>query len=149
MYGWTGQALKLAWCDARLGVDHAERWRIQRARSAVDFYLDGSAAPDAPGLRLSFYATEERAWSGFTRDDIGPFVSARAYGDTLCDLADVIELFRAHGHAVPHRWVAALLDGVNATCGEGETPPCTAGGPTEARCPATARRPDCPVSSPC
>ncbi|MCX5537046.1 hypothetical protein OG785_41590 [Streptomyces sp. NBC_00006] len=123
MYGWTGQALKLAWCDARLGVDHAERWRIQRARSAVDFYLDGSAAPDAPGLRLSFYATEERAWSGFTRDDIGPFVSARAYGDTLCDLADVIELFRAHGHAVPHRWVAALLDGVNATCGEGETPP--------------------------
>ncbi|MCQ4209543.1 hypothetical protein [Streptomyces longispororuber] len=122
LYGWTGQALKLAWCDARIGVEEGASWRVERARRAVNFYLDGSAAPDAPGLRLSFYATDSGTWSGFERDGTGPFVSARAYGDTLADLADVILLFRAHGHAVPYGWVHALTDGVRATCGEGPPP---------------------------
>ncbi|MGO4431198.1 hypothetical protein AB4Z54_73550, partial [Streptomyces sp. MCAF7] len=44
------------------------------------------------------------------------FVSSRAYGDALCDLADVIELLGSHGHAVPRRWVRALTEGVDTAC---------------------------------
>ncbi|MGW0817411.1 hypothetical protein ACWD00_29995 [Streptomyces viridiviolaceus] len=121
MYGWTGQCLKLAWCDARLGIEHGEPWRVERCRRAVNFYLRGSTVPGVPGLRLSFYATGDRTWSGFTGED-GPFVSARALGDTLGDLADVIELFQEHGHAVPYGWVRALVDGVRAACAGGPPP---------------------------
>ncbi|MBZ6176176.1 hypothetical protein KVH24_27005 [Streptomyces olivaceus] len=122
MYGWTGQCLRLAWCDARIGVEHAEPWRVERCRRAVNFYLAHSTAPLAPGLRLSFYATEDGAWTGFTDAAEGPFVSARALGDTLGDLADVVLLLRRHGHAVPHGWVRALVDGVRAACAEGPPP---------------------------
>lgn len=121
MYGWTGQCLKLAWCDARLGVEQGETRRIERCRRAVDFYLRGSTVPGSPGLRLSFYATGDRTWSGFTGED-GPFVSARALGDTLGDLADVIELFQEHGHTVPDGWLRALADGVRTACAGGPPP---------------------------
>lgn len=48
MYGWTGQCLKLAWCDARIGLEHGETWRVERCRRAVNFYLDGSTVTAAP-----------------------------------------------------------------------------------------------------
>ncbi|MCG5217937.1 glycoside hydrolase family protein [Streptosporangium soli] len=115
MYGWTGQSLKLAWCDARIGLDADLPQRIDRCRRAVDFYLDGSATGAPPGLRMSFYATEDRTWSGFRRDE-KEFISARAYGDTLGDLADIIELLRSRGHAVPPRWIQALTAGVDTAC---------------------------------
>ncbi|MGW8949521.1 hypothetical protein [Streptomyces sp. NPDC055709] len=107
MYGWTGQCLKLAWCDARIGLDQGQYWRIDRCRSAVNFYLDGSGAGAPPGLRMSFHNVEDGSWSAFERDGRG-FVSARAYGDTLCDLADIVLLLRSTGHAVPHRWIQEL-----------------------------------------
>ncbi|MEU2428458.1 hypothetical protein ABZ611_02890 [Streptomyces sp. NPDC007861] len=112
MYGWTGQCLKLAWCDARIGLERGERWRVDRCRRAVNFYLDGSATGAPPGLRMSFYGTEDGTWSAFRRDG-RTFISARAYGDALCDLADVIALLRAAGHAVPERWTRALAEGAD------------------------------------
>ncbi|MFI0732716.1 hypothetical protein ACH4S9_27495 [Streptomyces sp. NPDC021225] len=115
LYGWTGQSLKLAWCDARVGLERDQPWRVDRCRRAVDFYLDGSAAGAPPGLRMSFYSTEDRAWSAFERDG-ETFISSRAYGDALCDLADVIELLGAHGHAVPRRWIRALAEGADTAC---------------------------------
>ncbi|WP_053170499.1 hypothetical protein [Streptomyces sp. SBT349] len=115
MYGWTGQCLRLAWCDARLGLERGEEWRLERCRRAVDFYLDGSARGAPPGLRLSFYHLGERRWTGFERGG-RPFVSARAFGDTLGDLADVIALLREHGRAVPESWVTALDQGLDAVC---------------------------------
>ncbi|WP_320774755.1 hypothetical protein [Streptomyces sp. CRN 30] len=121
MYGWTGQCLKLAWCDARIGVEQGEPWRVERCRRAVNFWLAGSPAAHAPGLRLSFYDTGLGTWTGFGRDD-GAFVSARAFGDTLCDLADIVALFQEHGHAVPYGWVRALLEGVRAACDAGPPP---------------------------
>lgn len=112
MYGWTGQCLKLAWCDATLGLERAEAWRVERCRRAVDFYLKGSPAP-ARGLRLSFYGTEDGRWSGFERDG-RPFVSSRAYGDALGDLADICELLADHGSDVPEHWTQALESGLDA-----------------------------------
>ncbi|MFG2589675.1 hypothetical protein [Streptomyces sp. NPDC048438] len=121
MYGWTGQSLRLAWCDARLGVENDEPRRVERCRRAVEFYLSGSSLPDAPGLRQSFYATEDRTWTGFDGEE-GPYVSARALGDNLCDLADIVRLFRRHGIDVPGPWVRALTEGVRAACGDGPPP---------------------------
>ncbi|MFI1966447.1 hypothetical protein ACH429_20450 [Streptomyces pathocidini] len=112
MYGWTGQCLKLAWCDARLGLEGGVPRRVDRCRRAVDFYLDGSGTGAPPGLRLSFHNVEDGSWSGFQRDG-RTFVSARAYGDNLGDLADVIGLLGEHSQEVPGRWVEALREGAD------------------------------------
>ncbi|MGC5412274.1 hypothetical protein ACPXCX_52800, partial [Streptomyces sp. DT225] len=87
----------------------------------MEFHLAGSAVPGAPGLHFSFYATGERLWTGFDGEE-GPYVSARAFGDNLCDLADIVRLFRRHGLDVPDTWVRTLTAGVAAACGDGRPP---------------------------
>ncbi|GAB2607573.1 hypothetical protein [Kribbella endophytica] len=104
LYGWTGQALKLAWCDAKLG-------RIERCRAAVDFYLAGSPTATL-GLRHNSYQVDDQTWTDFTRDS-RPMVSSRAYGETLADLADIITLFRANDEPVPDTWTTALTEAID------------------------------------
>jgi hypothetical protein len=106
MYGWTGQALKLAWCDAQIGFTARDRLRVDRCRAAVEFYLSGSPTP-TPGLRHNAYQVPTRRWTSF-RTGSKPMVSSRAYGETISDLADIITLFRAQGEPVPPSWPAAL-----------------------------------------
>ncbi|WP_329001849.1 hypothetical protein OHA18_02375 [Kribbella sp. NBC_00709] len=106
LYGWTGQALKLAWCDAHVGFTSGDRARIDRCRAAVEFYLSGSPTP-TPGLRHNSYQVSTRRWTSF-RSGNRPMISSRAYGETLADLADVITLFRAHQEPVPPSWLDAL-----------------------------------------
>ncbi|WP_427890636.1 hypothetical protein ACQHIV_00785 [Kribbella sp. GL6] len=106
MYGWTGQALKLAWCDARLGFTARDRLRVDRCRAAVEFYLAGSATPTA-GPRHNAYQVDTRRWTSF-RTGSRPMISSRAYGETLSDLADVITLFRQYDEPVPPSWLHAL-----------------------------------------
>jgi hypothetical protein len=106
LYGWTGQALKLAWCDAQLGFDTRDRLRIDRCRAAVEFYLSGSPTP-TPGLRHNAYQVGTRRWTSF-RVANRPMISSRAYGETLTDLADIISLFRTHQEPVPPSWLDAL-----------------------------------------
>ncbi|GAB2964653.1 hypothetical protein GCM10023080_027330 [Streptomyces pseudoechinosporeus] len=114
LYGWTGQCLKLAWCDTRLGLDRDEPWRVERGRRAADFYLSaGSADGLAPGLRASTYLLTDGRWTSFERDG-RPFVSSRAYGEALGDLADLIVLRRDHGLDVPQHWRRALEEGLDA-----------------------------------
>lgn len=114
LYGWTGQCLTLAHCDARLGIERSEPHRLERSRRAVDFYLKGSGTA-VPGLRVSMYETGGRGWSPF---DMGgrQVVSSRAHGETVCDLADVIALFRHHALAVPDHWAAALTAAADFLC---------------------------------
>jgi len=102
LYGWTGQALKLAWCDARLGFESGDRSRIDRCRAAVEFYLAGSSTR-TPGLRHNAYQIGSRRWTSF-RSGGRAMVSSRAYGETVADLAEIIALFRAHGEPVPPSW---------------------------------------------
>ncbi|WP_165547236.1 hypothetical protein [Kribbella sindirgiensis] len=106
LYGWTGQALKLAWCDAQIGFNTRDRLRIDRCRAAVEFYLAGSPTP-TPGLRHNAYQVSTRRWTSF-RAGNRPMVSSRAYGETISDLADVITLFRDHDEPVPPSWLNAL-----------------------------------------
>ena len=108
LYGWTGQALKLAWCDARLGFGRHQPERIERCRAAVEFYLAGSRTR-TPGLRHNTYQVDEKRWSDFHWNK-RPMVSSRAYGETVADLADIVALFRANGEPVPESWIEALTE---------------------------------------
>lgn len=108
LYGWTGQCLKLAWCDARLGFQLRDEERISRCEQAVGFYLNGSAT-GVPGLRSCSYELESRAWGYFTMKGES-VVSSRAYGETISDLADIIGLFREQGCEVPGEWLQALRE---------------------------------------
>ncbi|WP_157973863.1 hypothetical protein [Desertihabitans aurantiacus] len=109
LYGWTGQCLRLAWCDAWVGLERGQPGRVRRARAAVDFYLAGSAT-EVPGLRLNSYIHDERRWQGLRRRGV-ELVSSRAHGETLCDLADLVTLLRRHGEPVPPAWLEALREG--------------------------------------
>ncbi|MCA0758638.1 hypothetical protein KP806_26645 [Paenibacillus sp. N4] len=106
MYGWTGQCLKLAWCDAFLGFDGQMSERVERCRKAVEFYLAESGTA-VPGLRSGAYHLEDGSWRNFSRQQ-EPVISSRAFGETVGDLADIILLFRSRGEQVPSHWTAAL-----------------------------------------
>lgn len=107
MYGWTGQCLKLAWCDAFLGDAH----RLDRCRRAVDFYLGGSGTAIA-GLRMNVYDVMGQRWTGFIRNGV-EMVSSRALGETLCDIADIVLLMGED------RWVDELRRSAAFLVGQG------------------------------
>ncbi|GAA1550826.1 hypothetical protein GCM10009789_00730 [Kribbella sancticallisti] len=111
LYGWTGQALKLAWCDAKLGFGNFEPHRLERCRAAVEFYLAGSSTRTR-GLRHNAYQLGGKRWNSFRRGG-RPMVSSRAYGETMADLAEIIALFRAHGETVPASWTDALTEALD------------------------------------
>lgn len=108
MYGWTGQCLKLAWCDAKLGYILHQEERIARCRQAVDFYLRESATA-VSGIRHSSYRLETEQWDDFYRSK-QPVVSSRALGETIADLADIVLLLREQGHEIPVDWMEALQE---------------------------------------
>ncbi|UJF35600.1 hypothetical protein [Paenibacillus hexagrammi] len=108
MYGWTGQCLKLAWCDGKLGFENGMEERISRCKRAVDFYLRESRT-DVPGIRHSTFQLEEGTWDDF-RMNKQPVVSSRAYGETMSDLADIVLLHRKHEREVPIAWIEALRE---------------------------------------
>ncbi|CAM3626228.1 hypothetical protein OCAE111667_19030 [Occultella aeris] len=108
LYGWTGQCLRLAWCDARVGLERGEPDRLERARAAVEFYLSGSGT-GVPGLRYNSYVHDDRRWQGL-RCRGREIVSARAHGETMADLADLISLLRRYGTPAPAGWTTALTE---------------------------------------
>ncbi|WJH33832.1 hypothetical protein N6H14_28175 [Paenibacillus sp. CC-CFT747] len=108
MYGWTGQCLKLAWCDAVLGLEGKEEARVKRCEKAVDFYIRQSGTK-VPGLRNGAYFLKDGRWDNFNWQE-EPVVSTRAYGETVSDLADVILLFRNRDREVPSSWENALIE---------------------------------------
>ncbi|MEV4172899.1 hypothetical protein [Nonomuraea sp. NPDC049709] len=101
LYGWTGQCMKLARCDALLG-------RVERARRAAGFYVEGSATP-VRGLRHGRYLVDDARWEMFRRDG-REFVSSRAHGETIADLAGLAVQFRDAGLEVPPEWEEAVAD---------------------------------------
>ncbi|QDP97085.1 hypothetical protein FOE78_15155 [Microlunatus elymi] len=111
LYGWTGQCLRLAWCDARLGLRNDEPERLRRCRQVVEFYLRGSATA-VDGMRLNHYVHDDRRWGGF-RLAGAPMISARAHGETLVDLAEITELFRDAGKIPNQDWIAAVVSGAD------------------------------------
>ncbi|SEE75374.1 hypothetical protein [Ruania alba] len=109
LYGWTGQCLRLAWCEAWVGLERGEQDRLERALAVTEFYLHGSRTA-VPGLRYNSYLHDERRWQGLRRRG-REVISARAHGETLSDLADMISLLRRYQVPVPPAWPAALQEG--------------------------------------
>jgi hypothetical protein len=108
MYGWTGQCLKLAWCDAKLGIESGQEERVDRCVRAVDFYVSQSRT-QVPGVRHSMYRLDEGVWDDFYWNK-QPVVSSRSYGETISDLAGIVLLFRESGLEVPSSWTEALRE---------------------------------------
>lgn len=100
MYGWTGQCLKLAWCEAMLGLTDDQPGRVDRAIAAADFYVTA-------GGRYSCYEPASGRWSGFRRGG-EPMISSRAFGETMADLADLVLLLLARGRSVSPDWISTL-----------------------------------------
>ncbi|MET8865177.1 hypothetical protein ABZW11_19755 [Nonomuraea sp. NPDC004580] len=109
LYGWTGQCMKLALCDAMLGIEDGEPERVERARRAAGFYVDGSRTP-VRGLHAARYLVDDGRWEMFARDGWGEFVSSRAHGETITDLAALALLFEEAGLEVPRSWVETVTD---------------------------------------
>lgn len=108
LYGWTGQCLRLAWCESWVGLERGQQERVDRARAVVDFYVSGSGT-DVPGMRHNSYVHDDRRWQGqrlYGRE----IVSARAHGETMTDLADMISLYRRFALPVPPPWLQALRE---------------------------------------
>ncbi|MBF8184608.1 hypothetical protein ITP53_02370 [Nonomuraea sp. K274] len=108
LYGWTGQCLKLARCDAELGLTGGEPERVERARRAADFYVEGSRTATR-GLRRGRYLLDDDRWEMFRKDD-ACFVSSRAHGETVADLAELALRFGDAGLEVPPAWEEAVED---------------------------------------
>ncbi len=108
-YGWTGQCLRLAWCDAVLGLRDHRPDRIERCRRVIDFFVSesGDRCPRPALHRLC----PRRPAVDRRQPRRHRLIFARAYGESLCDLADVIELFRDHDLPVPESWVEAVITG--------------------------------------
>ncbi|NOU96831.1 hypothetical protein GC093_26945 [Paenibacillus sp. LMG 31456] len=108
MYGWTGQCLKLAWCDAQQGFVQGQEERISRCIQAVDFYLRESRT-EIPGIRRCAYRIEDGQWDDFSWNK-QPVIASRAIGETIADLAEIVLLFRDQDRAIPASWVEAIRE---------------------------------------
>ncbi len=109
LYGWTGQAIKLAWCECVLGLKTEETFRLNRAMEIVDFFVKNGQNRYVPGLFYGYYLIEKQEWRNVWKDPAAPF-SSRIQGESLCDLIDVMQLLKDHGEAVPAHWQQAAKD---------------------------------------
>lgn len=106
LYGWTGQAIKLAWCDCMLGMLTEENFRLDRGMKAADFYVQHGES-EVPGLFKGYYVIEQKMWAGDWKNaDAG--LSSRIEGESICDLIDIMLLLKEHGMSVPVSWEKAV-----------------------------------------
>lgn len=106
LYGWTGQSVKLAWCDCALGLLTEEHYRLERGIAAADFFVRHGQS-EIPGLYKGYYVIDEKQWAGDWKNaDAG--LSSRIQGESLCDLLDIMLLLREHGIVVPECWEEAV-----------------------------------------
>ncbi len=106
LYGWTGQAIKLAWCDCVLGLKTEEAFRFQRGFDVVDFFVNQGQSR-IKGLFYGYYLIEEKEWRGAWRDAAAGLAS-RIEGEAISDLLDVMALLKAHHKDVPASWEQAV-----------------------------------------
>ncbi len=111
LYGWTGQAIKLAWCDIRLGLMSGNEERIQRGLDIVRFFVENGENRQTPGLFYGYYLIDAGQWRNSWSDPQAPFLS-RIEGESMVDLIDVMQLLSDHGRKAPSLWE----EGVRRAC---------------------------------
>lgn len=102
LYAWTGQALKIAWSEIKLGIDRDETDRFRRAIETIDFFVRETEG-DVPGLLRCYYLVDTKQWGG-SWDNPKTNLSSRMQGEALIDLVDILTLLRNHGKEVPTHW---------------------------------------------
>lgn len=107
LYGWTGQAIKLAWCDFLLGVKENDKTRMDRAVRTVDFYVKHAEVSETPGLIKGYYMIEKAEMRPEWRSMEGG-IPSRIEGEALIDLVDLMELMKENGVEVPDAWESFL-----------------------------------------
>ena len=108
LYGWTGQSIKLAWCDCMLGLMTHEKFRLERSIEIVDFFVNYGQS-QIKGLFHGYYVIEEKSFRGDWKDP-NAGLSSRIQGESLSDLIEVMMLLRKHEREVPHSWEVAVED---------------------------------------
>ncbi len=109
LYGWTGQAIKLAWCECAAGLKEGDLSRFRRAVETVDFFVKNGQSKKKPGLFMGYYLIEKQEWRNAWKDPTAP-VSSRIEGESLCDLIDTMKLLRSYNQTVPAHWEQAVQD---------------------------------------
>lgn len=105
LYAWTGQALKLAWSECKIGLD-GDSSRLERALGTVEFFVNGAEGA-VPGLLRCYYMLKEQSWRGSWNEENAP-LSSRMEGEALIDLIDILSLLKAHGRQAPAAWEALV-----------------------------------------
>ena len=106
LYGWTGQSLKLAWCDCALGFAEHDPARLERGIRAADFFVkNGESA--IPGLFCGYYQLEKKQWAGDMNEADAP-LGSRIAGECISDLLELMQLLRKHKAAIPDGWEDAV-----------------------------------------
>ncbi|MBE6627187.1 MAG: hypothetical protein E7628_08440 [Ruminococcaceae bacterium] len=106
LYAWTGQALKIAWSEMKLGLEYGEADRFDRAFETVDFFVRETEG-NVPGLLRCYYLVDSREWGG-SWDNPKSNLASRMQGEALMDLIDILSLLRQHGKEVPSAWEALV-----------------------------------------
>lgn len=109
LYGWTGQAVKLAWCDIMLGLRTKETFRYERGVEIVDFFVKNGQSKEQPGLFFGYYLIEKQEWRNVWKDPTAP-ISSRIEGEALSDLLDIMKVLRHYNKPVPAHWEQAVKD---------------------------------------
>lgn len=108
LYGWTGQTIKLAWCDCVLGLKTDETFRLERGMEIVDFFVR-KGQTGMKGVFFGYYMIELDSWRGAWKNAEAP-IASRIEGEAISDLIDVMSLLKANGKEVPAHWEQAVKD---------------------------------------
>jgi hypothetical protein len=103
LYAWTGECIKLAWCDISWGFEHNDQQAVNRGIAAVDFFARHSTQGGSK-IPSGYYLVDEKKWVGSSHKDQTVSYASRITGSSIADLLDVMELLRQHGHSVPQEW---------------------------------------------
>ncbi|MDR3166722.1 MAG: hypothetical protein LBT93_02165 [Treponema sp.] len=103
LYGWTGECIKLAWCDIAWGFRKKDQRAIDRGTAAVDFFVRHSIqrGTKIPG---GYYMVNEKRWGSGGYHAEPSAYSCRITGSSISDLLDVMELLKKEGRPVPRSW---------------------------------------------
>ncbi len=118
LYGWTGQAIKLAWCDLLIGVKEKDPARIKRAVKTVDFYVKHAECREKPGLLMGYYMIDLAQMRPEWKSKEAA-VPSRIQGEALIDLLDLMQLMKKQAMDVPADWEAFVRRAADFLCEDG------------------------------
>ncbi|NOZ24359.1 MAG: hypothetical protein GXP25_25050 [Planctomycetes bacterium] len=91
LWGWTGQALRLAWCLCHAGKTTGDNAMTEMAEKSIDFFVQANL-PSRSGLTCLRYLVDERRWVGRESPKWGAIASSRQFGEAMNNLADILLL---------------------------------------------------------